>query len=47
MAIGMHTNSYIASLTTKPWGSNYTCTTDLILLQKKGLGPIEHHDAKQ
>ena len=34
----MHANPYIAFLTIKPCSSKSTCTTDLILLQKKALG---------
>ena len=37
IAVGMHTNDYISSLTTKSYNCTF-CNTDLILLQKKALG---------
>ena len=42
IAIGMHTNDYIASLTTYPCNSTSICNIDLILLQEN----VEHHDEK-
>ena len=47
IAVGMHTNPYIAYFTTKPCSLKSIYTANFILLQKKTLGTyIEHHDVK-
>ena len=37
IAVGLHTNDYIASLATYPSNSTSICNTDLILLQETAL----------
>ena len=38
IAVELHTNDYMASLTTQPCNFTSICNIDLILLQKKALG---------
>ena len=38
IAVGMHINDYIASITTEPCNYKPICITDLIQLNKKALG---------